>query len=93
MTKVEEILTAAYNLYHSGHSEVSQDIVRQRLELSHKMWHSGYSNTFQAMCKNCGKGLVLRQEFQNVFEKIRHGRYQFSDYGLTLVQDRIQEKV
>jgi len=87
VTKAEQILRTVHNLYRAGHEELTQDVIRANLGLSHKMWHGGYSNTFQAMCSNSGKGVSLRRDYQNVFEKVRHGCYQLTDYGLTLFRD------
>ncbi len=102
MTKAEQILTVVSNLYSernleknsagssagnsAGRKDFSQDIIRAKLGLSHKMWHAGYSNTFQAMCINCGKGIALRKAYKNVFKRVCHGSYQLSDYGMTLLK-------
>lgn len=84
MTKAEQILNTVNNLYSSGQEELTQDVIRDNLGLSHKMWHGGYSNTFQAMCKDGGKGVSLRRDYRNVFERVSHGCYQLTNYGKEL---------
>lgn len=91
MTKAEQILNTVYNLYRAGYEELTQDTVRDNLGLSHKMWHGGYSNTFQAMCTNKGKGVALRKDYQDVFERVNHGKYQLTNYGLTLLQSKAKD--
>jgi len=88
MTKAEQILSTVHNLYRAGREELTQDVIRATLGISHKVWHGGYSNTFQAMCTNKTKGVSLRKDYQDVFHRVNHGKYQLTDYGLTLVQSK-----
>ncbi len=88
MTHVQEIFQAASDLYvKKGKTSFTRKDIRLELGLSSHVWERGYTGTFQSMISNAPprRNKVLKK-YRNVFTRISKGNYEFSEYGLSLIQ-------
>ena len=86
MTHAEQIFRAAVVVARKNNGIFTRDKVRQQIGVSRDRWMAGYTAIFQGMRSDHPGGAPdPGPMFRNVFCRLEHGKFQFSDNGEALI--------